>query len=266
MIRLAALLAAALVLLGACLTVGMACGGGSALTLTLKPDPPATPTAGDRPSLLADTAAVLRRRAELYGLADANADVTSDGAISVALSGIERETAVRLLTARGALEFRRPSILNNGLVACKTLDGQDFAVPKQQVNPDSASGQAARCFSADRLGTPQWLPATVSTASGEKTLSAESVQPNGWELREDPSPTLAVRFTDDGALLFEQLTSALTGYDLGVFIDGALVAAPRIQRTIKEGRAVISGFDATTARILAAQLNSGPLPVALSPA
>jgi preprotein translocase subunit SecD len=43
------------------------------------------------------------------------------------------------------------------------------------------------------------------------------------------------------------------------------VAAPRIQRdSVTDGNALISGFQPENARILAAILNSGPLPLPLA--
>jgi preprotein translocase subunit SecD len=73
-----------------------------------------------------------------------------------------------------------------------------------------------------------------------------------------------MRFTPDGRTLIETITRVLTGYHLGFFVDGRLVGAPRIQRAITDGTALISGFPAGQARILAAVLNTSPLQIPLT--
>ncbi len=173
--------------------------------------------------------------------------------------GIDVETSEDLFAGMGALEFKQPSIDENGNVLCKTAAGEEFAVLPINVNPDDTSRSPARCVSPLKQGDPIWIAA----AAGEQTVSSESVQSGGVEVRNENS--LAINFTDDGANSLEELTNYLLGYPLGVFVDGVLVAAPRITRPITNGVPVISGFDANTARLLAAKLNSGPLPVPLAP-
>jgi preprotein translocase subunit SecD len=179
---------------------------------------------------------------------------------TITAHGIDETTALKLFSRAGVLEFMQPRLTEDGLVVCQTLDGEEFAVPPNNVNPDETSGDLARCFSRDRLGTPVWEAAT----SPDGELTSESVKAGGWELREDP-PALAATFTEPDAAVLEAVTGRLIGYPLGIFLDGELISAPRIQRAITNGVPVISGFDLGRARIYAAVLNSGPLALPLTP-
>jgi len=105
------------------------------------------------------------------------------------------------------------------------------------------------------------MPASSTKTCGRR-LTPEHVDPGSWQLQ-DNETALAVRFTPEGSDLLELITGALAGYHLGIFVDGELVAAPRIQRAITDGTPVISGFPSQSP-ILAAVLNTAPLPVPLT--
>ncbi len=245
----------------------LACGGGgdSEVSLTLTADTSQLAPGTTSADKLERTAETLRTRAALYGAKDAQATVQGDDQILLTLKGIKEEPAVQLSTRPGVVEFKRPQIAENALVVCKTPQGDQFGVPPSNVNPDDASGSLARCFSRDKLGEPVWVAIEVVSEDGSTSgFTAEQVETGGWELRNDNTAIL-VRFTPDGAILFEKVTNTLAGYPLGIFVDGTLVAAPRIQRAVTDGNALISGFQPENARILAAILNSGPLPLALAP-
>jgi protein-export membrane protein SecD len=75
-------------------------------------------------------------------------------------------------------------------------------------------------------------------------------------------PLVSVRFTAEGGDLFEEITRANVGNQLGIFLDGELLSAPNINEAIAGGTAVISGgFTPDEARDLAQNLNFGALPV-----
>ena len=243
----------------------LSCGGGSEPTasLTLAVDLSQLPSGADPDEALGDAADVLRRRAELYGIQEPQITLGGD-TISLTLKGIDEADALDLVTSRGVLEFKREQVSADGLVVCKTLQGEEFGVPPNNVNPDDASGSLARCFSIDKLGEPVWIDAGVQDeATGDAIrLTQDHVEAGGWMTRNDAA--LEMRFTPDGSALIESVTRILTGYHLGLFIDGKLVGAPRIQRAITDGTAVISGFPSGQARILAAVLNAPPLEVPLT--
>ena len=240
-----------------------ACGGAGdpEVTVVLQADTSGLTPGLSSAALFDSTAATLRQRAQFYGLEDPEISAVRD-LFTITVKGVDEATAGELFSRRGLLEFRQPRVVGQGFVICRGADGAEFGVPPQNVNPDDASRSPARCFSRDKIGDPVWDPA----AAGDAQLTDESVAAGGWTLREDV-PFLSVRFTSDGAPLLETITRNLVGYPLGIFLDGELIAAPRIQRPITEAEAVISGFDLGRARLFHAVLNSGPLalPLTVSP-
>ncbi len=80
-------------------------------------------------------------------------------------------------------------------------------------------------------------------------------------------PIVSLVFNDEGAALFEKITTENTNRVLGIFLDGQVISAPVINEPISGGRAIISGsFTPDEARTLVRDLNYGalPLPIALA--
>lgn len=75
-------------------------------------------------------------------------------------------------------------------------------------------------------------------------------------------PTVNVQFNDEGAKIFEELTTKNVGKRLGIYLDGAPISAPVVRESIAGGSAVISGkFTLDESKQLAERLNTGALPV-----
>jgi len=254
-LRAGALLAAAtLALLAAC-----AGGGDSTVTLSFRPEIPESTNDLNTAAILDATVATIRARAVAYGIDVPEIEAGTDNTITVTATGIDAQTAAQLLGTQAVLAFKRPLLTVEGIVACTTAEGEAFGVLPENVNPDDASGSPARCFSRDKIGDPVWAPA-IALAINEE-LTAAAVQGNGWAARDD---ALVARFTPAGATTLEALTEEIAGYPLAIFLDENLIAAPRVNRAITNGEAFIAGIDKAAARLRAAQLNAGPLPVKLS--
>lgn len=74
-----------------------------------------------------------------------------------------------------------------------------------------------------------------------------------------------LQFDDEGARLFEELTSKNVGRPLAIFLDGQLLSAPTVQEPISGGKAQITGqFSVQEARQLVQDLNAGALPVPIT--
>ena len=88
------------------------------------------------------------------------------------------------------------------------------------------------------------------------------------ELSFDPTtyqPLVSLKFDDEGAKIFEELTSRNIGKPLAIYIDGIPISAPTVQEKISQGEAQISGrFTLDEAKTLARNLNAGALPVPIT--
>lgn len=99
-----------------------------------------------------------------------------------------------------------------------------------------------------------WIDAELSG----KHLERASVQ-------FDPNtnmPEIGLQFNDKGKKLFKEITEKNVGKLVGIFLDGSPITVPRVNETIYDGNARITGdFDLKEARLLATRLNAGALPV-----
>ncbi len=78
-------------------------------------------------------------------------------------------------------------------------------------------------------------------------------------------PMVSIQFDDEGAKLFEELTTRNVAKPVAIYIDNNLISSPIVQEPIKGGRAQISGnFTVDDAKRLVRNLNSGALPVPIS--
>lgn len=76
------------------------------------------------------------------------------------------------------------------------------------------------------------------------------------------APVVVLSFDNEGADLFEEITSTNIGEVLAIFLDDVPISQPVIQGAIPGGQAVITGdFQAEEARELVRNLNFGALPV-----
>jgi protein-export membrane protein SecD len=78
-------------------------------------------------------------------------------------------------------------------------------------------------------------------------------------------PLISLQFNDEGAKIFEDLTSRNIGKPLAVYLDYQLTQAPIVQEKISKGRAQITGdFTIEEAKKRVKELNTGALPVPIS--
>ncbi len=72
---------------------------------------------------------------------------------------------------------------------------------------------------------------------------------------------VSIKFSDEGAKLFGEITKRNIQKPVAIFLDGELISQPTVQNEITSGEAVITGgFSAQTASELAKNLNTGALP------
>lgn len=76
------------------------------------------------------------------------------------------------------------------------------------------------------------------------------------------APIIGLRFNEEGARLFADITRENVGSVLGIFLDGTLIEAPYIREEIVGGEAVITGnFTPEEAKRVVRDLNYGALPM-----
>lgn len=93
-----------------------------------------------------------------------------------------------------------------------------------------------------------------------ESAALEFTSGNGGQVANEP--IVSIKFTSEGADLFEKITRENTGEQLAIFLDGNVISAPNINEPIAGGSAVISGgFTPDEAKDLAQNLNFGALPV-----
>jgi preprotein translocase subunit SecD len=105
-------------------------------------------------------------------------------------------------------------------------------------------------------------PYVTTGLTGRYLQRAELVfgQGNGAGLSNEP--IVSITFNEEGAELFEKITSENVGEQLAIFLDGSLMSSPVINEAIGGGKATISGqFTVAGARELVQNLNFGALPV-----
>jgi protein-export membrane protein SecD len=212
--------------------LGLDLAGGT--ELVYKADMSETPE-GDRGEALTALQGVVERRVNMFGVAEPLVQTEQAGALSgttedrliVDLPGVtDIKAAVAALGQTPTLEFR---------LATTTTVGTTTQVAY------APTGLTGRYLSNATLGFGSGATSGIS------------------------APQVVLNFNDEGAALFEKITSENVGRTLAIFLDGQPISAPTIQEAIPGGQATITGhFTATEARDLVRNLNFGALPVPIS--
>lgn len=130
---------------------------------------------------------------------------------------------------------------------------------------DQTAMEALQANGASSTETAGLEPYINTGLTGRYLTRAEVVFGNGNGGGLSNEPIVSITFNDEGAQLFEDITKAHVGENLAIFLDGAMMSAPRINEAIGGGKAVISGnFTPDEARELVRNLNFGALPVPIT--
>ena len=209
--------------------LGLDLAGGT--ELVYKADMSQTPP-GERSDALSALHGVIERRVNLFGVAEPLVQTEQSSALSgitedrliVDLPGVTDITAaVAALGETPTLEFR---------LATTTTVGTTTEVAYV------STGLTGRYLSSAALGFGSGATAGLT------------------------APEVILNFDNEGAKLFEKITSENVGTQLAIFLDGQPISFPVIQEVIPGGQATITGrFTATEARDLVRNLNFGALPV-----
>jgi len=207
------------------LKFGLDLAGGASLVYSIDT---ASVSQENLPPALESLKGNIERRVNLFGLSEANVQLSSIGdqhRLTVELPGIEEiSEAIALIGQTAKLSFRG-----------------ETPVPPEAT----ASATFYDLFSAD------------TGLNGSHLLSASvEINPNNSQ------PEVALEFNAEGSQLFKEATEKYLNQRIAIFLDDYPVTYPTVQSVIPDGRAVINGnFDIKSAKSLAAQLNAGALPL-----
>jgi preprotein translocase subunit SecD len=186
---------------------------------------------------------VIERRINFLGVSEPNiyTSVNDDiYRIVVELPGVtDTDRVIELIGQTAQLDFREET---------------DFSEPLTIDEPTTESD------TDDDPSTPNVTvpePYTRTELTG-KYLKRASV---GFDPNTN-APLIQITFDDEGAKLFEDLTSRNVGKTIANYLDDDIVTAPTVSQAISGGDATITGeFTIEEAKDLALQLNAGALPV-----
>jgi protein-export membrane protein SecD len=237
--------------------LGLDLAGGSHLVYVadvsvLKPD--------EVPDLMNVLRDVIERRINVFGVSEPVVQVERSSFVAenkqerlvVELPGVANvEDAVREIGKTPLLEFK--------LVDNEAAKAQAALIDKAVAD---AKAEGEEVDPATLARESQYIPTELT---GRYLKSAELVfgKGNGGGLSNEP--IVSITFNDEGAALFEKITSEHVNEQLAIFLDGTIMSSPVINEAIRGGKATISGsFTPEEARELVRNLNFGALPVAIT--
>ena len=154
-------------------------------------------------------------------------------------------------------------------MVCQTAEGDAFAVPVEQILsvPKPTGGIQIRCADEKGLsGEVVWDTAGGQDLRGRTLiLGQNSIASGGASISESPRFGLSLPFTDTGTEVLASVSGRLSGsrLPLALFVDDKPLFTFRMLRRVTEGRLLVRDMKPAQARLLAAQINGGRLPVPL---
>jgi preprotein translocase subunit SecD len=199
----------------------------------------------DQDSVMNGLRDVIERRVNLFGVSEPTvvvAESNDSKRLIVELAGIQdTSAAIREIGATPFLMFAETELATStaiGGISLETAGGESI-----EANPATDSESLQYTFVPTNLTGRYVQGAQV----GFDQITNE--------------PLVYLQFNEEGGDFFEQLTERNLGQAIGVFLDGALITAPRVSQVITGGRAQISGnFKLEEAKQLVERFNAGALP------
>lgn len=185
---------------------------------------------------------VIERRVNLFGVSEPRVETSKVGdsyRLVVELAGVKDiKEAIQLIGETPFLEFKEQ----------RTEEETNMILEKQKAND------------AEYLAVDPYFIASEPSLTGKYLKSAQLVfNSNTYE------PYVSLQFNDEGAEIFEELTSKNINKILAIYLDGQAISLPTVKDTISGGQAQITGnFTTDEAKLLVERLNAGALPVPIS--
>ncbi|MEW5805641.1 MAG: protein translocase subunit SecD [Patescibacteria group bacterium] len=178
---------------------------------------------------------VIERRVNLFGAEEPRIEITkseNEWRLIVELAGIKDiNQAIRAIGQTPFLEFK--------LERTEAETNEILEKQKQE----------------ERFGEDPYFASTLLTG---RYLNKAEIQFDQTSY----APVVLLRFNQEGAEIFEQITKDNVGRRIAIYIDGFPISAPMVQEPITDGNAQITGqFSVEQAKALTQNLNQGALPV-----
>ncbi len=179
---------------------------------------------------------VIERRVNVFGVAEPLIQIVGEDRLIVELAGVtDLRAALDLVQETPILEFKEQR---------QDLE-RDAILAAQQNN--------------QRLDEDPFFKPTPLNGRHLKSARVEFDQQNSLEA------VVALELNDEGAKLFEEITTRNVGRMVGIYIDGIPETLPVVQGPISGGAAIISGdMTIDRAKELASRLQAGALPVPIN--
>ena len=203
----------------------------------------------DRTDALDSLKNVIERRVNLLGLSEANVQTTRSGdknRILVELAGVENPSeAISVIGQVAQLKFKIEREKTPEELEAETQMVVDPETGETVIDPNTFNQMPA--FDDTDLTGAELRKSTVifGQTTGE--------------------PQIQLQFNADGTRKFRTLTEENIGKRVAIYLDEAMLIAPVVNAPILDGTAIITGgFTLNDAKLVAAQLNGGALPVPVS--
>ncbi len=216
------------------------------------------------PELMGVLRAVVEKRVNAFGVSEPIVQVERSSFVSetqvnrlvIELPGVtDVAQAVAEIGQTPLLEFK---LLDpDRLAQQQTLDSVR-SLTENATNSKAAVGNVK--INGETIEEQDPYVDTGLTGRYVETATLEFAGGQGGQLSNEPM--VSVKFNEEGAKLFAELTRDNVGQQIGIFLDGELLSSPVVNEAITGGTAVITGsFTAEEARALAQNLSFGALPV-----
>ena len=199
-------------------------------------------TGRDTEALLESTRDIVQRRIDAEGMAGAVVSLADRERIRIRMScPSDLAAAAHLVTAPARVQFRAVDV---------TADPEDlengFAPPGSELLRNEEGRRLA-------------IRVEPLLDGDDIADAAPGTGPY------DEMPVVKIRFTPSGAVRLAQVTANNVNKPIAIVLDGAILSTPTVLEPMLNGEAQIAGrFTIESARMLAIQLRSGRLPVALT--
>jgi preprotein translocase subunit SecD len=212
--------------------------------------------------------AIIKQRIASERLSDTTVSVNRDGRGLVVQGPAADKDRLEMLGRAGVLGFRpvlatsavRTAVAGSAPQGVSAALWQQFATLDCTSAPPADEQLSAQIVACQNDGSAKFvLDATAVSGTSVTSATASPGAGGIWQVN--------VSLNTLGASLFSELTSRLaaTGQQIAICVDGVVYSAPTVQQTIADGEMQISGrFDQSTAQSLAAILQNGELPAALT--